>query len=314
MLNLVDFAPAYQVSFQMQYARKAIYSNANAEYVRWWRRTPAASFDPQAAQSNPTDVTTGGTGFQAVEQSVSSCMMVISEPSVRRRFSPAGQYLAGDLICMGMSDDFPGIGYHDWIVPVGVLPWTPGVNIPDTRVYREARTVIRGGTLVAQAGTVTAAGTAVTGIGTAFLSAFQVGDIIVPAGQPAANGKRITAVASDTSLTIESSTTTPWRGIPCLKGTDQVPYHPVAYLDDVRDESTVYRQYGVSQDGSGIQWTSATASPVPGARYSVAYRYWPKYEIFPSMGSSSHVVKGISVFKHVLRLYVPEGIRGAGTL
>jgi hypothetical protein len=57
------------------------------------------------------------------------------------------------------------------------------------------------------AGTITVSntGTSVTGVGTSFTTSFQVGDVLTTAG---GNARRITAIASNTSMTILAST--PW--------------------------------------------------------------------------------------------------------
>lgn len=57
----------------------------------------------------------------------------------------------------------------------------------------------------ALAGTISASGTAVTGTSTAFLTDFQVGDVIYSTTD--SSGRRITVITDDTNLTVESSWT-----------------------------------------------------------------------------------------------------------
>lgn len=310
---------AYPIFWEPEAFRSMIYSHPESEHVRWWKRTVASTYNHSLGAQSTSDSVTGGAGYQVIDMSapVAARKVIVAEPQLTRKFGEFGKYESGDLVMVGMPDEFPGIGYSDWILPIGNNGWTPG-QAPDTRVYRESQSVVRGEVLIPQAGTVVSAGSVVTGTGTAFTSAFAVGDVIVPASNPQPSaGLRITAISSDTSLTVESSPAPAWSGIPYLKGVDTLLYHPVAALDDIRAESTVYASssYQVSADGSAVQWTDPVLSPAPGTRYSVLFRYQPKYVVVPNMGSLGHVVNGSALpFRLVLRLWQPETHRTAGAV
>lgn len=77
----------------------------------------------------------------------------------------------------------------------------------DTSTTLDVSTTGLNGVVVssALAGTISASGTAVTGTSTTFLTDFQVGDVIYSTTD--STGRRITAIADDTNLTVESSWT-----------------------------------------------------------------------------------------------------------
>jgi hypothetical protein len=104
-------------------------------------------------------------------------------------------------------------------IPLVIADWqaqyqTQGVggSGSDTFILRE----IDGTVDLLGTGTVSTSGATVTGVSTAFVTAFAVGDLIRSVGQT----MKITAIASNTSLTLEAAPSSPWSGAAFWK----VPY------------------------------------------------------------------------------------------
>jgi hypothetical protein len=168
--------------------------------------------------------------------------------------------------------------------------------------------VVRGGVPVVLAGSVTSAGDgSVTGSGTAFLSNLHAGDIIAAANADPESGRRVVSVSSDTLLHIESPPASPWRGVPFARLDDRLLQTPAVVIDEVRDASRVYASaFALQPDFMSVRWSDATLSPAPGARYSVRYRYLPRYTLVPGLGAPGRVVGGVQMpTMHRLRLLQP---------
>lgn len=151
-------------------------------------------------------------------------------------------------------------------VPVVLADWqaqyqTQGVggSGADAYVLRE----IDGTADILGSGTVSSSGAAVTGVGTAFQTLYTVGDLIRSVGQTL----KISAIASNTAMTIEAAPASAWSGATFWK----VPYiRQVAILSiaanlkfvapDFANKSTDLRTNGVGINlvrGRGLRLDSA---------------------------------------------------------
>jgi hypothetical protein len=107
---------------------------------------------------------------------------------------------------------------------------------------------------------VTNSGTSVTGSSTAFSTNFQVGDVIQTAGGQA---RRITAIGSDTSITVT----------PAWSGTES----GVTYKRGGKAPSTVYRLFAIYKDSDGSVDYAASPRDVPAdmpSGYTPYRRIW----------------------------------------
>lgn len=101
----------------------------------------------------------------------------------------------------------------------GVFPTNKRLTTDDTQVDNEIQNVIRAAGLtptaeVSLTGTSSSVGTAITGVGTLFLSELKVGDLFYK--DSAQNDlRRVTNIASDLALTVESAFASDFSGQAC---------------------------------------------------------------------------------------------------
>ena len=269
------------VSFDPEHFRAAIYRDPEGQRLWHDRATLDPRYDKVAAQ--PAQ---GTSKWVYTRQNTLGYLAQISPADTMRRYIDSGQLETGDVVVTVMPDEI-NLGDHDLITPLGR---TDAPGNPDAVTLEQKTVLIRGGTLVPQTGTVTNAGPTLTGTGTSFLTTLLPGDIVSCSGQ----GLRIVSVASDTILTLESAPTAVWNGNKFSKGVDLLERDPQG-VDDARDLGAVYRpgvDFALSGDQRAVQWRSL-ASPTPGSRYSVVYRYYPKYTVLGDLGSRQHGAGGV---------------------
>lgn len=144
-----------------------------------------------------------------------------------------------------------------------------------------------------QAGTVSvaAASATVNGTGTSFTAVFIVGDVIQTAGNQA---RRITAIASDLSLTVESAFTTTESG--------------VTYKRGGKAPNSAFRIYAIANDATGAADVAASARDLPidlPAGWSAFARIW--YLLTDSAGANLQFLQT----GDVCRLKAPFQVFGA---
>lgn len=227
-----------------------------------------------------------------------------------RRYLPQGTLQSGDLVITTMPDELP-LSEEDWVLPngrqIGASP--PFMELPDARTFVYRQLLIRGASDVAGAGTISSSGAAVTGAGTAFASFVQIGDILRAAGQ----SFRVTAVASDTQITLDGSPSPAWSSISYTKAVEKLRHCPAVLIEEIRDAASIYKggtDYALASDEETVQWKSAVNSPAPGTRYSIRYRYLPRYVVLGDMGLQRHVVRGERLPQRVIaRIWNQETFR-----
>lgn len=289
-------------SFDPEEFRSALYASPLAEGLRWWK----AAIDPTSNKfTGAYDSAVGKAVWMRTEQSVREFKGVVKGFKVARQMFGTGQIINTDIVVTTMVDEIP-IGDHDWIMPVGNLI-TPGRNYDqDKRTIQIKCLIVRGSILTEQSGTVSSSGPNVTGVGTTFTITVQAGDVM----NALSVGSVIESVADDTHLTLLSAPATAWSGNKWSKATDNLPYQHGVYIEDAFDADRAYvpgAHYTISDDGGSVQWLSAANSPAPGSRYSVTYRYIPRFVAQPELGVQRHVVNGADLMQTIVcRLAVIE--------
>ena len=281
------FTPGWQT----ERARGFIYSHPSRQYVRWWKALPSPYYDPRTGKTQAPDATQNSAVFQYVEQSVSKYQALFRDVDLRLIYSSAGKYIEGDQICVSMPDELP-FGQYDIIQPLGseLVSSTPPL-MRNARSYRYSETIRRGWKQVAQAGLLTSSGATVTTSGSfaaleilpGVMRAIQAGDIITSAGQSLV----VSVVGSTTQVTLASAPSPAWAGFSWSLGVDLLRQNAVSTVENINATSGAYVlgvDFKVSSSGQAVEWLS-THSPAPDEGYGVSYRFIPRYQVIPDLGT-----------------------------
>lgn len=289
------FIPPYQSLLEAQEFRAFIYSDENAQHIRWWRAVVDPAFNRATGKATPQANTVK---WLHEEQDVSRFQAIISDARVARRYYPQGSFVLGDLVMMTMPDEIP-VDDHDWVCPIG------GAS-GEARLLRSKEPMIRGARIEAGEGTASSAGNVIVGTGTAFSTFLRHGDILDALGQQL----RITSISSDTALLLESAPSPAWSGNSYSRRRDLLTYYPAADIEEIRDADGLY----IPADDfllvgeRTVNW--AGRSPAPGATFSIVYRYYPRYQVVPNMILGSHGIRKLpQPIVATLRLFKPDALQ-----
>jgi hypothetical protein len=283
--------PALQVDYDPALFASMLRSNHQSECIRWWRAHLDPTYDRRAGVAAD-----GGRKWLHVEQNTGDYVAGITGTETQTKFTPQGSWPAGSIMVTTMPDELP-IGPEDWICPMGRSGSGAGETL-DARAVLHKDLMIRGGTDVPMVGTISASGSSVTGSATTFTTALQVGDIVKAAG----TSLRVSAIGDNTHLTLESAAPA-WSGIEWARCDDVAARAPMALIEYIADAAGAYTvgvNVATSADGMRVQWLSATASPAPGVRYSIIYRYFPRYVVLPDGVAQRRVVNGRAMPQRVI--------------
>jgi hypothetical protein len=301
-----DFTPSLSFVPSLQASR--LFTSPNAVQFAWYQALPDTSYNPDTGTQDALH----GKGQYIRTYQAGTFWLILSDSSTEiKKYAPGGVWETG-TVALAFDPAVTPLSIYDWVIPLG-QSGIPAITYPPTainaRTYTQKETVVRGATKVSGAGKATIAGTAVTGTGTAFTTFFKVGDVL----WCAAFSARITAIASDTSLTLEASAT--YTGIGYSKGTDVLSYCPVAFVQFIVAGSQTYI-YGTDflitsgfpsvLGGDTVQWLDPAHSPAPGQRYAAVYNYIARYEL-SDYGQKAPVVGGASLLSSQLAtLWKPQ--------
>jgi hypothetical protein len=274
--------------------REMCHIHPSAEAVRWWRAVPNPGINP---------VTGGlpwGTSDQKwirIEETLGApYRALIQGAQARAKYLPQGVLMDGDIIVTSMPDELP-LSMHDWVCPIG-KPNQSGTGPLTARTFVYKDLIVRGAATVPISGTVSSSGITVTGAGTAFTTELQVGDMLKSISQ----SRIVTAINSDTSLTVDAAPSPAWAASSAQRGIDRFIHWPAAMIEDVRTASTVYGEisYAISSDGQELRWTDPVNAPAPGVTYSVTWRYFPIYQIIVDAAFMRRQVRGVGLPQRVV--------------
>lgn len=280
--------------------RQMIYAHPASQIIRYFQ----TSLDPSYNIQGPTAGTLYSKWLRS-EVDVSMYMALVQNATRARHFIPGiGDVGQGDLVITVLPDQIP-LADHDIVIPCGR---TVTGNTPSSTVFTNREVIRRGSTLLPQSGIVSSTTSVVTGVGTTFTSTLMPGDIMAVGSQQL----RVVSIASDTTLTLESSPVPVFRGNVWAKAVDRLTYPPVAWIDTVAITGYSYvpgpsSDVWFSADQQYVQWFSASNSPAPGVQYSITYRYQPMYEVREDLGlrirpsTTTDMPQGV-----VARLWKPE--------
>lgn len=274
------------VDWDVSQFREMIHTDPSAEAVRWWRALPNPGIDPLSG-SLPWGVS-DQKWIREEQTTAAPYMALVQVPDARTRYLPQGVLRDGDIVITSMPDELP-IAEHDWVCPIG-KPVQSKYSAVTGRTLTYKALITRARATITLSGAVSSNGVTVTGSGTEFLSQIVAGDVVVALGQ----ARIVTAVMSDTSLTVDVAPDPVWSGVAFSRGVDRFIHWPAASVDDVRSASSTFSEtaYRIDSGGQELRWLSLDA-PLPGETYSVSWRYYPIYQVIGDAGISRRNVQGV---------------------
>jgi hypothetical protein len=295
--------PAMQEDLDPEDFRAFINGAAASQVIRWWKSSLNPNYTLISADFDPT---TGQQKWNYQEQcNIAQYRALIRDGQWMKRYGQEGSLQVGDMTIMTMPDELP-VGDHDLVVAYGRAFTMQGLPL-NARTLLNKEACTRGRLEIQQNGTVTSTGASVTGVGTTFTQ-LGVGALVRAAGQ----ALRITTIASDTSMTVESPPAPIWNSNNYVSLVDQLLYWPVAEIEEIQVAAGALIpgvDYTLNTDEKTINWLSLNA-PAAGIGFSVVYRYYPKYQVIGDLGLSNHSIRGIPLPQTcVMRLYKPDSLQ-----
>ena len=269
--------PSY--SFQPKSLQARLATSPNSVQCQWWQALANPSFIAQ--EGIPGDSPAPGAYIYIPQPG--TWIAVVTGAQMAQRYMPQGSWEASDVM-LSYDSTVWSLGMWDHICL--------GTSAQDSRRTIQKESLVRNQYTFPGVGTVTTAGTAVTGVGTAFTQLIK-GQIINIAEEPAV----IASITNDTHLILVSALSRNYAAIDYTIGSDDLLYWPANSLKDIRTAATVFvagTAATISTDGKRIVWSNPVTCPGPGVPYSVAYDYFPRYQI-TDYGIKGQVVNGVPV-------------------
>lgn len=262
--------------FQPERFRSLIYTHVSSTRIRWFRAWQDPGYDQETAEY---DKTRGSSVFrEEVDYATQFRALINVVDRHVIRLLPVGTVRTGGLVVVTMADELP-LGENDIIVPVGK---SESANLPDSAWLTDKQTMVRGGTLEDGAGRISSRGTLITGEGTQFLSFFHAGSIIRTVDQY----RVVSSVQDDTHMTLSAPFEHDLGGVRYQRAVDIFQNPPVFFIDGIRTSAGFVSPdtYALGAKGDRLEWLSADRAPAPGEKYSIIYRYFPRYIIRGTLG------------------------------